>query len=1272
MNTLRLTRAGAFLVAVTAVVGLVMTGAGAALPAPSVGPVGIELGPVNLVLAAYVAGLGWLLARYSLVNLRGQRRIPRLGALFAIVVASLLAMVLAGNLLTLALGWTVSGLALSGLVSHAGTPEARRSGRQVLTWLLASSALLWGAVAVAVDAGIALDGSDSGVALGSAAGAVVAGLLLAACVLRSALAPFHRWLPVTAAAPSPVSALLHAGVVNVTGVVAVLQWPLLSAHRPLLWALGALGLATAVWCTLELRVRPDVKGRLAASTSAQMGWMAVQVGVGVPAAALLHMMGHGAWKAWLFLRAGGAVVRARRESGVRHHAGRAQVMLAVALAVVPVLAAAGWLASATPGAHPGEVLVLGLGLACAVVAGWEAARLERARRLVRHVVAFLGGAAAAAYVGVAVSWERSLSDAASLHLESEPATWLLALSAVGAVALLATLGTRLGIASRHPVATLVAATALPPGARLSGVPPLPDAEQGRDAATRAEVEQAVTSAAAVVAPAWPLRATVAASPLAQLESLPFDTALTVAERVHGTALRPSLGWFLELYEGDVISDAALDEAILEQSGRAAGEDEGGAAAVVELTRTVMVRQARPGSRDRTAAVARAHDSAALAHAHVWASRAWHRTEDRAADLRGPWVLWKAAASHPVYGLVSGSRGAPGFVRSLPDDPVEAIRVLLPAASGANESSFQVLNRILTAGPGWLAHAQWRARRCGTSAPVMELAALRMALSLMEGRHHMTEPATPSDDGGRELLQQIWQRALDATTRDRLSLPLLESGSRAEPVSATPDSQSVWCIDVRSERMRRALEAQGRHETFGFAGFFGILGRSTLPDGRGFDQCPAIVSPTVEIAVPEGELGWLPAIARTATRVAARPGATFAVAEAAGVGAYAASVAASLAPGRWRWLLERTAGDQVTRAVDLHDLAHLGGSLSVAQRADVAEGMLRTIGLTDGFAPVLALCAHGSTTENNAFASAYDCGACGGNPGMLNAIAMAQILNDEDVRGELGRRGLAIPPETRVVAASHDTTRDQVLLPSDPKANDATRLLQDALRRAGEDVRSERGPSLPPQGRPWRQRTLAARAVDWSEPMPEWGLAGCAAIVVGPRHLTRHLDLDGRVFLHSYDREGDPDGSILAGVVTAPVVVSQMIAAQYWFSAVAPMAVGAGDKTTHNAVGDIGVLSGAHGDLRLGLPWQALFAKDPGHAPGLAHGPQHIPSRHLVLIDGDPRHLVRIVRESPRLFHLVANEWMRMMVIDDGRLVDLRSVLGCDSSAGAAHDLREGR
>ena len=114
--------------------------------------------------------------------------------------------------------------------------------------------------------------------------------------------------------------------------------------------------------------------------------------------------------------------------------------------------------------------------------------------------------------------------------------------------------------------------------------------------------------------------------------------------------------------------------------------------------------------------------------------------------------------------------------------------------------------------------------------------------------------------------------------------------------------------------------------------------------------------------------------------------------------------------------------------------------------------------------------------------------------------------------------------------------------------------------------------------------------------------------------------------------------MLAGIIEAPVVVSQWIAAQYGFSSVAPTALGAGDKTTHNVVGDVGVLSGAHGDLRTGLPWQALFGRDPGSRPDASSLPQHVPSRHLVIVDANPSVVATAVRRNATVTMLVANGW----------------------------------
>lgn len=1312
MTALRALRLILPVLVVAALVGVADRLLGGGSPLVDVGPLRLRLGLVNLVLLGYIAALLWLLARYSSTNLRGQERLTRFGALFAGVALSLLVLVLAGDLLTIAVAWTTSGVSLGCLVSHAGTVNGRLAGRRVQRSMAISSTVMWVAVIVAGLSDLALDGTDPEPVLASGSATVVAVLLVWAGAVRSALAPFHRWLPETAEAPSPVSALLHAGIVNGTGVIAVLQWDLLSAQPLVLLGLTVIGLATVAWCSLEQRVRPDVKGRLAASTSAQMGWMALQVGLGAPAAALLHLMGHGAWKAWLFLRAGGAVVRARREpadGGVARRDTGATFALSLSptLGLVTLAMLSG---SDTVTSSPIHVLLLGMSLLVGVAVGLETSALERSSAGTRWAVAAGGGLTIAGYLAAAVVWEQQV--AARTGLTGSVPAWGVPVATAGlvVVGLLAWGAVRLHVAGHHPVATLVSATSLPPGVRgTARASHRPVAEASRRAAASrttdpagtgderadvAVVRRAVGTAGRLMGPAWPLRATVAVNPVSGLEVLPFHTALDLAERFHGTALRPSFDWFLDLYDAGQVTDEELAQA-MDDHGIGGGPR--GTAGLVDLTRQVVALRGSagdgaeaPGDSERVAGGPRA-----MAHAHLWSARAWHRAEDRTADLHGPWHLWKRSAEHPVYRLATGSPDADRFARSLPEDPAEAIVDLLHRTGHPLTELVGVATGILAAGPGWVAHAQWRARRSGSAGPLVELVALRLALMVMHGEpvpaRSVTRPAgdgaAPGSPLGFRVLQKVWLDALDLTTRELLCRPLAarQSGDDAPaPGTArtsddtTPDSQSVWCIDVRSERLRRHLEGAGDHETFGFAGFFGIAGRVTHADGTSFDQCPVIVTPTVEIDVPSRRLGTLPAMTLAATRVAGRPGLGFAVAEASGAAALGASLAASLAPRTWRRVLDRSVRGRVEPdAVSLRDLADPGRLLSVQERADAAESMLRTIGLVAGFARVLVLAGHGSTTENNAYATAYDCGACGGNPGVLNASAMAQVLNDPAVRAELARRGISIPASTRVLAALHDTTTDQVTIeqasPADAAAAD---LLRPALDVASRRAAAERRPVLPTQGRGSTSpratagQSLAARATDWSEPMPEWGLAGCAAIVVGPRHLSRGIDLAGRTFLHSYDRHHDPDGSVLTAILNAPVVVSQWIAAQYWFSSVAPTVLGSGDKTTHNVVGDIGVLSGAHGDLRTGLPWQALFARDPGTRPDGGHDPQHVPARHLVVVDADPARLAGAVRRSPTIQTLLAHEWMRMVALDRGRIVDVRSYLADESDrVGTASDGR---
>ncbi|HVL98993.1 MAG TPA: DUF2309 domain-containing protein [Egibacteraceae bacterium] len=511
--------------------------------------------------------------------------------------------------------------------------------------------------------------------------------------------------------------------------------------------------------------------------------------------------------------------------------------------------------------------------------------------------------------------------------------------------------------------------------------------------------------------------------------------------------------------------------------------------------------------------------------------------------------------------------------------------------------------------------------------------------------------TTSDDPSatsavRDVLQQVppsirkslWLEAQEGNFRDRL-LGLL---SRPDPGPATerPDVQAAFCIDVRSEGLERHLETCGPYETMGFAGFFGVPVRwrqlgSTVSQPR----CPPLLTADHEVAeqplVPDSALGYL-----TTRRAAGAARETFhapkesldgpfVLAEAAGYLMGPVAAARTLAPGlarRLTLMTRRLASPQTRPVVEAERDGSSG--LALGERVSFADSIVRTMGLTR-FARLVVFCGHGSHNVNNPHASSYDCGACGGAPGGPSARVAVAILNDPGVRAGLKERGITVPDDTLFVAAQHDTASDEVTVLDREAVPDSHERLVAAFERdvavAGERLARERARRLP--GDP---RKVRVRGYDWAQVRPEWGLAGNAAFVVGPRSLTAGLDLACRVFLHSYDAEGDGDGSALETILTAPLVVGQWISAQYYFSSVDPDQFGAGDKTLHNPVGGIGVGLGEGGDLQVGLPAQAV---------GVGERRMHEPLRLLAIIQAPLERTDAIIQRNQVLQELIGGKWI---------------------------------
>ncbi|MCF8719877.1 DUF2309 domain-containing protein [Nitrospina gracilis] len=327
---------------------------------------------------------------------------------------------------------------------------------------------------------------------------------------------------------------------------------------------------------------------------------------------------------------------------------------------------------------------------------------------------------------------------------------------------------------------------------------------------------------------------------------------------------------------------------------------------------------------------------------------------------------------------------------------------------------------------------------------------------------------------------------------------------------------------------------------------------------------------------------------------------------------------------------------------MHRITQTG--FTVTEQAHFVEMALRIMGFTKTFARLVLLCAHGSSSDNNPYESALDCGACGGNHGISNARALAVMANKPQVREILAKKGLAIPPDTHFLPGQHDTTTDAVELfdledvPATHR-KDLLRLQHD-LKEAGENNSQERLARFPDEpvkkGISKASSRTRKRSVDWSQVRPEWGLSRHTTFIAGRRLLTQGINLEGRAFLHSYDYSQDPNGKYLEIIMTAPMIVGNWINMEHYFSTVDPNVYGSGSKVYHNVVGRLGVMYGTQSDLRIGLPIQTVYDGEK---------PYHEPMRLFAILEAPLERITAVMERHEFLQEMMRNQWIHLVALD---------------------------
>lgn len=346
--------------------------------------------PTAILLLVLVGGIALAVLPFAHRSLRGDRHGGGVTLAIAGMLAATALLIVAGDLWMLALAWSLATAAtLTALGLGGGRPALRRAG----PWLVASDVALWSAVTL--------------FATGTA-GQAPAVLLVVAAALRCALPPAHPWLIDSLYAPTPVSAALHGGVVNGGGILVVTQFALIAASPIAISLLAAFGTVAIVAGVLSALVRTDIKGRLVASTIAQMGFMLLVASLGLLAAAVLHLVAHGFYKSALFLASSDGIDRRAAD----RRAPRPVVLSALERrlrAVLGGLVPLGVLVATVLTLYPGgrglaELVVLIVIAAAFAIAGARAAMLAPSRMRASALVVLLAlGAGAFALATSAVT-----------------------------------------------------------------------------------------------------------------------------------------------------------------------------------------------------------------------------------------------------------------------------------------------------------------------------------------------------------------------------------------------------------------------------------------------------------------------------------------------------------------------------------------------------------------------------------------------------------------------------------------------------------------------------------------------------------------------------------------------------------------------------------------------------------------------------------------------------------------------------------------------------
>lgn len=491
---------------------------------------------------------------------------------------------------------------------------------------------------------------------------------------------------------------------------------------------------------------------------------------------------------------------------------------------------------------------------------------------------------------------------------------------------------------------------------------------------------------------------------------------------------------------------------------------------------------------------------------------------------------------------------------------------------------------------------------------------------------------------------IWQEAFEWTYYETVLIGLKDNIRRNEPETKT-SFKAFFCIDDRECSIRRHLEAMDPGiETFGTPGFFNAEFYFQPQDGKFHTKvCPAPMNPK-HLIIESSESPATdkdPHMSKHTHSLISG----FVISQTLGFWSALKLFFNIFKPGvspatsySFRHM------DKLGRlSIEFDPSNPLKDGLQIGftheEMANRVEGLLKSTGMVDIRDTLVYAVGHGASSVNNTHYAGYDCGACSGRPGSVNARVISYMANHPRVRAILASRGIIINDNVRFVGALHDTTRDEIEFYDIDSLNEEQKKQHQqhaewfriALDRNAKE-RSRRFILVNTlQEDPKVHERVKLRSVSLFEPRPELNHATNTLCIIGRRYINKNLFLDRRAFLNSYDYRVDAEGNYLLGILNAAAPVCGGINLEYYFSRTDNYKLGAGTKLPHNVMGLIGVANGTDGDLRTGLPWQMVEVHDP--------------MRLLCVVEQVPEKLLEIIRRQANTHSWFLNEWIHLIALN---------------------------